>query len=352
MESELKNIIKVWVSGFASLSYCYLIARRIPKGKFRLLSIIPIFCLFLLLPLIFSTMHFRGYTGFSLAWLANLKLLLFAFGQGPLSLDPSMPFLHFIAVGCLPIKINYQSRHGSSTANENPSPLPKLPYPIKVVLLPVVIRLYDYRQNLHQQFVMLLCCSYTYFGAEIILGTVAYLVSLVIGLELEPTFKEPHLSTSLQDFWSRRWNIMVPKILHPTIYEPTRCLAVQLLGNEFESVPRVVAILNTFFVSGLLHELLFFYMGYWQPTWKTMYFFALQGVCLAAEVVVKKELATRRWQLRLHPAVSWSLVNGFLFITISWLLVSDIIQRQLDIMAISEYKALEGFIKDLSGFGA
>ncbi|KAJ4971141.1 hypothetical protein NE237_004240 [Protea cynaroides] len=317
MEGEWKKIIKVWVSVFASLSYCYLIARRIPKGKFRLLSLIPIFYLFLLLPLTLINFHFRGFVAFFLAWLANFKLLLFAFGQGPLSVDPSMPLLHFIFVTFFPIKIKHQSPLPTKKAFKFP-----LLYSIKVILFAVSILLYDYRLYIHPHIQALLCCGHIYFGVEITFAVLAYMTKLVLGLEFEPTFKEPYLSTSLQDFWSRRWNLMVPKILHPTVYEPTRRIAAHLLGNKSEPVHRLVALLNTFLVSGLMHELLFFYIRYSHPTWKTRLYFALQGVCLAAEVAVKKLLAGR-WQL--HPVVSWILVNEFLFVTIYWLLLSDVL---------------------------
>ncbi|KAJ4970196.1 hypothetical protein NE237_003295 [Protea cynaroides] len=311
MEGDLKNIIKVWVSVFASLSYCYLIASRIPEGNFKLLSLIPIFCLFLFLPLTLSSFHLRGFTAFFLAWLANFRLFLAWLAFFLLSLDPSMPLLRFIFC-----------------QRENPSPLPTrktpnspLVYAIKVKLFAVVIRSYKYRQYVHPHIQMILYGNHIYFGMEVFLGM--------------PTFKEPHLSTSLQDFWGQRWNLMVTKIMHPTVYES-------------ESVPQMVAILNTFLVSGLMHELMFFYIGCWQPSWKTMFYFALRGVTLAAEVAAKKALASR-WQL--HPAVSWTLTNGFVFVTISWLLISQFLRCQLDIKAISEYNAFLGFIKNVGGFG-
>lgn len=35
-------------------------------------------------------------------------------------------------------------------------------------------------------------------------------------------FDEPYLATSLQDFWGRRWNLMVSSIFRSAIYAPTR----------------------------------------------------------------------------------------------------------------------------------
>ncbi|KAJ6304480.1 hypothetical protein OIU77_018195 [Salix suchowensis] len=42
-----------------------------------------------------TSVHFGGMTSFLIAWLANFKLLLFAFGKGPLCLDPEISFRSF-----------------------------------------------------------------------------------------------------------------------------------------------------------------------------------------------------------------------------------------------------------------
>ncbi|WJX16977.1 hypothetical protein P8452_06948 [Trifolium repens] len=42
----------------------------------------------------------------------------------------------------------------------------------------------------------------------------------ILQVELEKPFDRPYLSTSLQEFWGKRWNVMVSRILHPTIYKP------------------------------------------------------------------------------------------------------------------------------------
>ena len=101
----MNNFINVWLSVFISLCYCYSIGKFVPKGILRLFGVLPIVCLFLLLPLNFSSIHLGGTFAFFIAWLANFKLLLFAFGKGPLSSNPSISLGHFIAFACLPIKI-------------------------------------------------------------------------------------------------------------------------------------------------------------------------------------------------------------------------------------------------------
>ncbi|CAL9017909.1 unnamed protein product [Prunus brigantina] len=51
MEDEIKRLIKVCLSILASLCYTYFIASKIPKGKLRFFSLLPIFCLFTILSL-------------------------------------------------------------------------------------------------------------------------------------------------------------------------------------------------------------------------------------------------------------------------------------------------------------
>ena len=105
MEEELSNFIKVWISIFISITYSYVIGKLVPKGTKRLLCLLPIECLFLLLPLNLSSVNLGGGTTFFISWLGSFKLLLFAFGKGPLASNPSIPLSHFMVLACLPIEI-------------------------------------------------------------------------------------------------------------------------------------------------------------------------------------------------------------------------------------------------------
>ena len=89
MASEMNNFIKVWISILTSLSYCYAISKLVSKGIKRLVFFVPIVCLFLFVPLILSSINLIGCTAFFISWLGSSKLLLFAFGKGPLASDPS-----------------------------------------------------------------------------------------------------------------------------------------------------------------------------------------------------------------------------------------------------------------------
>ncbi|KAL4600881.1 hypothetical protein ACB092_11G232000 [Castanea dentata] len=238
MEGEINNFIKVWFSVLVCLSYCYAISKIVSKGPSRLLCVLPIVCIFLFLPLSLHTIHLGGTASFFIAWLANFKLLLFAFGKGPLCSDPSISLGHFVALAGLPIKIqqntspkplekpqntqNGQNKENPTSKQTKEGHIFVLNYAIKCILMIIMFRVYDYGDQIHPKLILILYCFHIYFSLEIILAIVAALAQALVGLELEPQFNEPYLSTSLQDFWGRRWNLMVTSILHVTVYNPTR----------------------------------------------------------------------------------------------------------------------------------
>ncbi|XP_043715531.1 long-chain-alcohol O-fatty-acyltransferase-like [Telopea speciosissima] len=347
MEEEIKSFIQVWITAIISLFYCYFIAAKIPDGKLRLLSLLPVIYLFIVLPFNLSSIHLLGPTTFYLTWLANFKLLLFSFDQGPLSLttQPTPSLLQFISISCLPIKIK-QNPSQIPKLKENPSlqytksPQSALLMFCKALLLALVIRIYDYRTQLHPMVILALYCCHIYLGVEIILAIGAALARTLLGLDLEPQFDEPYLSTSLQDFWGRRWNLMVTSILRPTVYNPIRSISTSILGREWALLSALVA---TFLVSGLMHEVIYFYLTRVSPTWEVTWFFVLHGFCTAMEVVVKKGLKGR---FELHRAISGPLTVGFVALTGYWLFFPQITRNHVDEGAIREYSILLDFVKD------
>ncbi|XP_031286468.1 probable long-chain-alcohol O-fatty-acyltransferase 1 [Pistacia vera] len=347
MEGEIKNLTKVWILAFTCLSYCYLITSRIPKGFLRLISLLPIIYLFITLPLSLSSFHLTGVTSFFLTWLANFKLLLFAFGQGPLS-QPNKLF-HFVLLASLPIKIK-PNPPPKSKNDKNPSPQISNPIQkshqfsnsiklvIKIVLLVMLLLVYDYRKYLYHHVILALYCCHLYIELEIVLAICAT-PAHIFGFELEPQFNEPYLTTSLQDFWGRRWNLMVTNILRPTVYFPVQHISTLIVGQQRAQLLGVVA---TFVVSGLMHEALYYYLTRMSPTWEVTGFFVVQGVCVAAEILVKKGLADR-WQL--PSMVSGLLTVVFVAVTGVWLFFPQLLRSNSDEKALGEFSVLVDCIK-------
>ncbi|GLT57540.1 hypothetical protein SLA2020_305060 [Shorea laevis] len=103
------------------------------------------------------------------------------------------------------------------------------------------------------------------------------MVRAMFGLELESSSNEHYLATTLQGFWGRRWSLPVSNALRHTVYKPIRSCLKNLLG---QSLATVAALLAAFLFSGLMHELLYYYLARANPTWEVTLFFVLHGVCV------------------------------------------------------------------------
>lgn len=367
MDAEIQNFIKVWFVAIASLLYCYFIVSKIPSGLSRLVSLLPIVYLFITLPFSLTSIHLGDPTTFYLLWLGNFKLLLFSFNQGPLSSHPPLSLLDFISIALLPVqkktntKPSFQSSSNPKNIKQQNTQSPNSDsinaysqrprfkilelalFAIKLVLLNKIISLYQYREHLYQTVIVALYCCHVYLGVELILAITAAPVRALLGLEIEPQFNKPYLTTSLQDFWGRRWNLMVTSILRPTVYKPIRSICTPILGGNWSLVP---AILASFLVSGLMHEVIYYYMSRASPTWEVTWFFVLHGACVAAEIAVKKALNGR---CRLHRAVSGPLTIAFVAVTGAWLFFPQLIRYGVDLKAINEYHILLRFLREKLG---
>lgn len=437
IEGEIESFIKVWLLIYASLCYCYLSSKILPKGSFRLFSFLPVIIFFLYVPLKINSVHLCGNTGFFISWLCNFKLILLAFDQGPLS-DSSLSITKFLVLACLPIKIQQKVQeksklyvenegkfHQNSYFQETPSlnsaqndssgqsgndfaknghfqefpssnlddkiennpfqnghfhetpsqksdekgssvqkgedfaqsghfqesPIPsfaksnkgqKVNYGIKILLFALIIRVYDYSDYIHPNIIMIIYCFHIYLSLDIILALISSLARGLLGLQLEPQFNEPYLSSSLQDFWGRRWNLIVTGILRPTVYKPVLSLSTNILGRKWATMPAVMA---TFIVSGLMHELIFYYLGRVKPTWEITWFFLLHGVFLIIEIYAKKVINGR---FKLPRIIGTILTVGFVMITGFWLFFPQLLRCNSDVRAFAEYEAIGAFFKDVT----
>lgn len=344
--NEINTFIMVWLSAVASLCYCYAIGKIIPKGFTRLLAISPVIFIFLILPLNLHAINFVGPTSFFLVWLANFKLLLFAFGKGPLSSYANLSLQTFIAVACFPVKI----QHHQSSQNLQKTPLKPSKSPqkhaVKFLLLAFFLVIYSNKQNFHPDIMLFMYCIYLYLSLELTLVLGGALARTLIGIELEPQFHEPYLSTSLQDFWGRRWNIMVTRILRPTVYEPVLYISARAVGRKWAPLP---AVFSTFVVSAAMHELIFYYLGRVRPTWEVTWFFVFHGMCLMAEIVFKKVLADQNimTKSRLITVLRTTLTVGFVMVTSFWWFFPALLRCNTDVRAFEEYAAAGAFLKDV-----
>ncbi|KAG6384231.1 hypothetical protein SASPL_113950 [Salvia splendens] len=179
-----------------------------------------------------------------------------------------------------------------------------------------------------------------YLMLEIILSLFSTVVKALLRVDLEPQFNEPYLATSLQDFWGRRWNLMVSNILHPTVYRPMRSVSARIGPRKWASIPAVLA---TFMVSGVMHELIVYNIGRLRPSGEMIGFFVLHGASLSLEIVVKKVCEGR---FRLPRIVSGVLTLGYVIYTSFWLFFPPFLRAKSDLKSCRESLAFVESVKN------
>ncbi|KAJ0968742.1 hypothetical protein J5N97_021619 [Dioscorea zingiberensis] len=324
-DGDLKKLIKLTLTLAASMSYARFISSTTSPGFLRLSLLLPVLSLLPLLPLPLSSVHLRGISAFFLSWLAIFKLLLLSFSLPPL--HPSLPLPIFIATASLPVKLR------SSTSNTSSPPSSALLSAAKLLLLRLLISLYNHKHHFHPLLLLSLYCFHIYLALDLVLSTARFLAGALLKLDLEPQFNAPYFSTSLRDFWGRRWNLMVTGILRPTVYHPVRARFGQLAG-----------VFSVFLVSGVMHELMFYYLTLAPPTGEVTCFFVLHGVCTAAEGIVARRLRDSGWR-GVHPALAPPLVLGFVAVTGFWLFFPPIVRTGTDEKTLEECAAMAAFVE-------
>ncbi|XP_057765553.1 probable long-chain-alcohol O-fatty-acyltransferase 5 [Salvia miltiorrhiza] len=329
MEEEIKNVSCVWLAVIGAFCYCRLVSSRLSIPKWRLISIAPVLCLLAVAPLcIRSSAFITALTAFFITWLATFKLLLFAFDLGPLASNPPKSLPVFVALAALPFRLK-----PPATAKKSK----KLPLnlateiPISAVLISA---LFEYKEKMHPFLVLVAYCCLVFLMIEILVEMSSKLVRAVVGMELEPPSDEPYLSASLQEFWGRRWNLTVNSILREAVFGPVRRATAGAVGGETAALMGVLA---SFVVSGLMHELLFWYVAPGTPpSWEMTMFFVLHGVCVVAEIGIKKRLGKRKW--RLPWFVTGPLTVCFVMGTSFWLFFPPVMRTGADVRVIEELR--------------
>jgi len=121
-------------------------------------------------------------------------------------------------------------------------------------------------------------CLYTQL--TIAMQTYRFLLALM-GIEAHTPMRQPMLfSSSVRDFWGRRWNLLIHRLMHRSFFVP--------LASKIG--PRAGAI-SAFIVSGLFHEYMWLVTNYWEEGYKVgmpLAFFAAQIVICTIEVISRR----------------------------------------------------------------
>lgn len=126
------------------------------------------------------------------------------------------------------------------------------------------------------ELVMLVGLSFILHFGILNLSTASWRFS---GVDVKELFRSPYKSTSLKEFWGKRWNMAFSEMTAMVVYKPLKVK----YGIPF-------AMIASFLVSGMLHEIAISFpvkMGYGLP----FLYFVLHGLAMYAEgkmAVVKK----------------------------------------------------------------
>lgn len=324
---DLRSLATVAAAVIACMGYARFAARRLRPGLSRLAAFLPVLAVLPFLPLAFRALHPRGISGFFLAWAAEFKLLLLACGQGPL--DPSLPLPSFTAIATFPVTL----RDPKSSASR--PGLGLVESASMAALLAAIVSLYRYEERMNGYVLLTLYSVHVYLALELVLAAAAAASRALMGLELEPQFDRPYLSSSLRDFWGRRWNLSVPALLRQCVFRPVRARLGAAAG-----------VLAAFVVSGLMHEAMFSYLTLLPPTGEAAAFFTLHGACAVAE---GWWAAHEGWP-RPPRAMATPLTLAFVGVTAFWLFFPPLTRPGADKQAIAECEAMVAFLRDTAAW--
>ncbi|KAI6691960.1 hypothetical protein NL676_019670 [Syzygium grande] len=115
----------------------------------------------------------------------------------------------------------------------------------------------------------------------------------------------------------------------------------RVIGRTWATLPASFA---CFLVSGLMHELFFFYyIGHKEPRWVVTSFFLVHGLCVAVKIEAKNLFASK---FRLSRAISRPMAISFILATALWLFLPALLRCEAADKARGEAMAVIDFVKE------
>ncbi|KAJ1284555.1 hypothetical protein BS78_03G213400 [Paspalum vaginatum] len=334
-ESELRALAWAALLTPACAVYARFAARRLRPGLPRLAALSPTFPVFAYLPCMFSSLHLRLFSTFFHTWLATNKLLLLALDLGPLR--PGLPLLPFVLCTSLPIKVRLgQSRQQqpaskqTSPSSSSSSPPPPVaaeffrPCARSVLLLSCLASAYPYTGRLPLYALHYLYCIQIFLTLDLVFSSAALAAAALLGESMERQFRAPLAVSSVNDFWGRQWNLMAVDLLRASAYEPVRAR----WGRD-------AGVLAAFLMSGLLHELLYWYLTLQRPTGEMLLFFMFHA---AVQIAERWARAAGLWRPP-RPA-AYLLGTTFMVVTISEMFFGPFVRAGADLRLTEETTAM------------
>ncbi|WPT17872.1 Acyl-CoA--sterol O-acyltransferase 1 [Picochlorum sp. SENEW3] len=279
-------------------------------------------------------------------WLANFKSIGLCLQRGPLcSCVNIWQYILIYNLPMIPVLDDNKGRRTNARQHESLSDHPRglvVGLVGKVVALLVVTvilcridGLYtDYYNDLplYMQCVCEICdCIGLYAFISIIMqagSVVLQCLPATTSMRVAVDFDKPWESTSLTDFWSRRWNLNTGYSLRYLVYDVIveQSLVKRQKTPAGEAPPRMrrmIAMMAAFAVSGMMHEMFLVYLRYSLSShgmW--MAFFTIQGPC----ILLFDYHCLKGYGARMHPSIKRVATLTILFGLAHVLFFPDIVR--------------------------
>ncbi len=303
--------------------------RHARAGAPRFLLVSPAAALLLALPFLFDATQDLLTLLVVLAclgWWATTRVLLVAAGRAPLS--RSHPLHMYAAELLLPVV----AQHNAAEAAPSFGTLATRCAGKLTLLAAVCAALTAPHPLFHVPLVRNAAYTLGMFGfLGALMDGPGSAAATLFGLRLSPHFNAPFLSTSIAEFWARRWNVTAATLLRRSVFDPV--LEGRLVGDDVDhgaggtqhdaarapprrSVAlsrRAAAVCATFAVSGIAHEVIFWVATRSKPTFEWLLFFTLQGPLVILEAVIRHYAPLRSYIALPLSLLTLLLFGGWLF---------------------------------------
>ena len=295
-----------WALGGAGALGLALAARRRPAGWERAALLAPLLCWQLAFPsLLDDASDVQLLARFLLVGIVsisnNFKLLALALDRGPLA-SRALSTSAFVTVLLLPASIKpaaAATRREAAPArtSQTARAIASLAVRFSVLRVLAIGLLAFYRAVPAAALATTVPAPvrFAYFGGYatfiyIFMAAVFDAAALVLGatmpsVAMQPPFSLPFLSTSVSNFWGRRWNLYIGGLLRALVYDPVVEGAAIKDSRAPKPRPsdmrRAAAVFATYLASGALHEFLLGYMHVPAHGLHLLFFVAQAPVCLA-----------------------------------------------------------------------
>eukprot|EP00850_Spirogloea_muscicola_P006772 SM000032S12156 [mRNA] locus=s32:921802:923192:- [translate_table: standard] len=221
-----------WLAAFAVVAaasaYVHAVVLRRPVGLRRLAAAAPVLAAYALLPWVFDPMGGRMLGTAVLfcvvTWVASFRLLAACWARGPL-VDPAIACstLRTAAAMSLPLNLIAKRRRNSGTRATQPKSWVHLAgccTAKTAAMVPIVLMAHRWHNHISPAILDAIFSVNLYLFATAVCEGLAAPAVALLGIVVASPFEHPYLALSLEDFWARRWNLVVSGVLRDTVYQP------------------------------------------------------------------------------------------------------------------------------------